>query len=125
MTSIAAPSDVSGPAGPSGRRRRVEAIVAPAIASGVMVALSLPPFGFWPLAPLGFACLARALSVPSVAGRAGRRAATGAVFGLGQYAIGLWWVTEFHWAGFAALVFLGMGFTAAAGALVPGRMAGA
>ncbi len=40
----------------------------------------------------------------------------GAAVGLGQYAIGLWWVTEFNGAGYVALVALAMAFTAGAGA---------
>jgi apolipoprotein N-acyltransferase len=69
--------------------------------SGVLVALSLPPFGLWVLAPVGFAGLAVVLAQPAVGLRARRRALAGGAFGLGQYTIGLWWVTEFHWAGYA------------------------
>jgi apolipoprotein N-acyltransferase len=86
--------------------------------SGVLVALSLPPFGLWVLAPVGFAGLAVVLAQPAVGLRARRRALAGGAFGLGQYTIGLWWVTEFHWAGYVALVLLGLAYAALIGVLV-------
>ena len=82
------------------------------------MALSLPPFGFWVLAPVGFAGLALALAHPAVGRWLRRRVLVGGAFGLGQYAIGLWWVTEFHWAGYVALVVLGLAFAALTGVLV-------
>lgn len=72
-------------------------------ACGVLVALSVPPFGFWPLAWLGFAGVAFMLPGSSL----GRRAVIGAGFGLGQYVIGLAWVSEFSIAGCVALMLLG------------------
>jgi apolipoprotein N-acyltransferase len=88
------------------------------VACGALVALSLPPFGFWILAPAGFGGLATLLGRPAVAPSPGRRALAGAGLALGQYAIGLWWVTEFHWAGYAALLALGLGFGALLGLLI-------
>jgi apolipoprotein N-acyltransferase len=95
----------------------IPAAVGAAAAAGLAVALSLPPFGWWPLAIVGVAALAALLP-----GRtAGRRAVLGAAFGLGQFAIGLWWVTEFNVGGYVALVLLAMVATALAGAVVPAR----
>jgi apolipoprotein N-acyltransferase len=94
------------------------------------VALSLPPFGWWPLGVAGLAGFSgllaasarRAAGLPISRGRAIRaRAAIGAGVGVGQYAIGLWWATGFNAAGYVALVGHGALCTAAAGALVPAR----
>jgi apolipoprotein N-acyltransferase len=83
----------------------------------VAIALSLPPFGWWPLGVVGLAALATVLH------RRPRRhrAALGAALGLGQYAIGLWWVTEFNVGGYVALLVLSMAFTAAAAVAVTSR----
>jgi apolipoprotein N-acyltransferase len=83
----------------------------------------LPPFGWWPLGVLGFGGFA-ALLHPAVAGAKGparSRLAVGAGVGLGQYALGLWWVTEFNSAGYVALVLHGTLLTAVAALLVPTR----
>jgi apolipoprotein N-acyltransferase len=70
--------------------------------------LSIPPFGWWPLAWLGIAGLAYLLP-----GRPLRdRAALGAGAGLGQYVIGLWWVHEFSIPGSMALMLLSAAFVA-------------
>jgi len=91
--------------------------VALAIGGGVAVALSLPPFGWWPLAVAGLAVLASLLHRR----RLTDRAVLAGAFGLGQYVIGLWWVIEFNAGGFVALLLLGMLFTAAAGVAVTSR----
>jgi apolipoprotein N-acyltransferase len=83
----------------------------------VAIALSLPPFGWWPLGVVGLGALATVLYDRP----AGRRATLGAALGFGQYAIGLWWVTEFNVGGYVALLVLSMVFTAAAGAVVGSR----
>jgi apolipoprotein N-acyltransferase len=90
-----------------------------AVLSGLTIALSLPPFGWWPLGPIGVAGWAYLLSRPHVAARVRSRAAVGAGAGLGQYAVGLWWATEFHAAGYVLLVLIGLAFTAVASAAVP------
>jgi apolipoprotein N-acyltransferase len=79
------------------------------------VALSLPPFGWWPLAFAGFGALAVALGDQPVR----RRLLIGAAFGLGQFTIGLWWMGEFNLAGSAAVVALQAVFLALAAALAP------
>jgi apolipoprotein N-acyltransferase len=88
-----------------------------AVVAGVAIALSLPPFGWWPLGVAGLAAFAALLYRRGP----GRRAMVGAAVGLGQYAIGLWWVTEFNGAGFVVLLLLAMAGTAAAAALVVSR----
>ena len=90
------------------------------LVAGASVALSLPPFGWWPLGVVGFAALACLLEHRS----ARSRAVIGGATGLSQYAIGLWWVTEFNAAGYLALVLMAMATTALAAALVPARRRG-
>lgn len=93
--------------------------VAAGLGCGVLVALSLPPFGWWPLAWLGVA--GATLTLVGLPIRS--RLAVGAAFGLGQYTIGIWWVHEFSIPGYVALVVLSAVFTTAAFALVPaGRL---
>jgi apolipoprotein N-acyltransferase len=94
-----------------------------AVASGLLIAFSLPPFGWWPLGVVGMAGFAGLLRlVGSRSTRGGRaRAAIGAGVGLGQYVLGLWWVIEFNAAGYVALVVHGVALVALAGALVPAR----
>ena len=90
-----------------------------AVGCGVLVALSVPPFGFWPLAWLGVAGVA--LLLPGAPLPA--RLRLGAGFGLGQYVIGLWWVHEFSVPGYVGLVVLSALFATAAVGVVPtGRM---
>ena len=88
---------------------------------GILVGLSVPPFGWWFLAWIGFAGLASILP-----GRpAKQRVAIGFGVGLGQYVLGLWWVHEFSVPGWIALMILSALFTTAAVALVPtGRRRG-
>jgi apolipoprotein N-acyltransferase len=85
-----------------------------AAGAGVAVALSLPPFGWWPLAIVGLAVVASIL----YRRRAAERALVAGAFGCGQYVIGLWWVIEFNAAGFVALLVLATLLTAGAGAVV-------
>lgn len=81
------------------------------------MSLSVPPFSLWPLAWVGLAGLCLLLVGQHLAGRA----ALGMAAGLGQYALAVWWVTEFQSVGYVALVVLSALFTAAACALVPAR----
>ena len=57
-----------------------------------MAALSLPPWGWWPLGLAGAALLGGFISeLPTPA-----RLVTGAAFGVGLFTPGLWWMSEFH-----------------------------
>ena len=85
------------------------------LACGVLIALSVPPFGFWPLAWLGFAGMALMLPGRSAA----MRCAIGVGAGLGQYVIGLAWVSEFSIPGCVALIVLGALFVGATLLIVP------
>jgi apolipoprotein N-acyltransferase len=106
------------------------------VASGALSALSLPPFGWWPLGPLGLAGFAALLAstarspwwsdrpAPALPGRwpaMRARATIGAGVGVGCYVIGLWWVTEFNAFGYVALVAHGAAAMALAAAMVPAR----
>ncbi|MBV9660437.1 MAG: apolipoprotein N-acyltransferase [Acidimicrobiales bacterium] len=84
-------------------QRRAVAGVVVGLLGGVLVALSLPPFGWWPLAWVGFAAIAGFL--PGASPKAA--AATGAGLGFGQFVIGCYWVQEFSIAGYVALVLVG------------------
>jgi apolipoprotein N-acyltransferase len=83
--------------------------------AGVLVALSLPPFGLWPLALIGAALLVRSLAGASL----GRRAACGMLAGVGQFTIGLAWALKFTFIGYLALVVLEAAFFAFACLFVP------
>ena len=96
---------------------RVADAVLPA-AGGVLVASSLPPWGWWPLAWVGYALLAWRLAGSGWR----RRAVAGAAFGLGMFLPGLWWVGEFNVLGAAVLmVFETLFLVAAAVAVTGGR----
>jgi len=85
---------------------------------GLIAAASLPPFGFWPMGPLGVALLLLALEDHAWS----RRTATGMAFGLGLLVPGLWWAQHFNWYGAVALMVIeALFFAAAAAAITPGR----
>jgi apolipoprotein N-acyltransferase len=85
------------------------------VVCGALVALSEPPFGWWPLGWLGFAGIA--FWLPGL--RWGARLALGFGAGLGQYVIGLWWVQEFSIPGCVALMIVSALFVAAAVLVTP------
>ena len=58
---------------------------------GVLTALSVPPFGWWVLGPIGLAILCDRLGGQSWRGRIAR----GIAFGAGLYGVGLAWAFEF------------------------------
>lgn len=90
-------------------------IVVPSVGAGGLVALSIPPWAFWPLAFAGIALLAWRLDGLSV----GRRAWVGLLFGFGLFGPTLFWISEFHAVGYVLLLMLEGSFFAAAAALVP------
>jgi apolipoprotein N-acyltransferase len=87
----------------------------PALVAGGLLALSLPPWGWWPLGPAGAALLYWRL--------AGQRARTrmwaGWLAGLGCYGPGLMWSRAFNWYGAALLIVLEALFFAAAALCTP------
>jgi apolipoprotein N-acyltransferase len=98
-----------------GAMRRLIPIILPGLAAGVLLAFSLPPWGFWPLGPIGFAVLAWRLADLG----ATRRLLAGAAVGVGQFAIGIYWITEFQAVGFVALLVLETSFVALATLVTP------
>jgi apolipoprotein N-acyltransferase len=104
-------------------------VAAPALAllGGVLVALSLPPWGFWPLSFVGV--MVFALSLGDAPGR-GARFARGMLFGAGWMFVGMGWMVQLTVAGYlaAAVAFASWHGVAAAAAptgrgRVPGRAA--
>jgi apolipoprotein N-acyltransferase len=92
-------------------------VLLPALAAGVLLALSLPPFGLWPSAFIGAALLywrIRGLGL-------GARVLAGWVAGIGCFAIGLFWAENFTWYGAVVLVLVESLTTGIACALTPPR----
>jgi len=87
-----------------------------AVAAGVVLALSIPPFGFWPLAFVGTA----ALYALVLGQRARTRFWLGWTCGVGMFAIAMNWSTNFSDPGYVALtVFEALAFGLAALAVPP------
>jgi apolipoprotein N-acyltransferase len=92
-------------------------VVAPSLAAGVLLALSVPPFGVWPSAFVGAALLywrLRGLRLRA-------RLLAGWVAGLGCFAISLYWSRSFNWYGAVVLVIIESVPMALAGAATPPR----
>jgi len=87
-----------------------------ALVGGVLVALSLPPWGLWWLAPVGYGLFAGALRRAS--GWRGRTL-DGAAFGVGCFVVGLYWLGEFTIPGAVIAVALSALMYAVGAALVP------
>jgi apolipoprotein N-acyltransferase len=97
------------------RRGRV---AVPSVAAGLLLALSLPPWGWWPLGLVGAALFYWRLS--DLALRA--RIWSGWLAGLGCLALGLAWARDFNWYGALVLVLIeALFFAAAAGCTPPDR----
>jgi apolipoprotein N-acyltransferase len=96
-------------------RPALAAVVLPSLAAGVLLTLSVPPSGFWPLAIAGFAVLYWRLGGLDLRGRI----IAGAAAGLGLFGPGIFWITDFQAVGYVALVVLELSFVALAGALTP------
>ncbi len=88
-----------------------------ALAAGLVIALSVPPAGFWPLGIAGVGVIGALLE--GCAAR--RRALIGFLGGLGLYAVTISWFTEFNFAGGVASMIAEAAFIAAAAAVTPGR----
>lgn len=92
-----------------------------ALAAGLLVAASLPPWGWWPLAFVGIALFQVTVTG---AGRKRDRFLTGFAFGLGWLATGMLWMWQLTVPGYIAA---GLIFAAAHGTaeltVVPGRWA--
>ena len=86
--------------------------------AGLLLALSVPPWGWWPLAFVAFALLSRKLDEPSRRARGLR----GAAFALGWFLPSVFWMVDFTLPGFAVVLLLWSFFWAlAAIACPPGR----
>jgi apolipoprotein N-acyltransferase len=97
------------------RRGRV---VVPSVAAGVLLALSLPPWGWWPLGMAGAGLLYWRLAGLGLR----TRVWSGWLAGLGCYAIGLFWARAFNWYGAVVLILVeALSFAAAAALTPPGR----
>jgi apolipoprotein N-acyltransferase len=86
-----------------------------ALGAGALVAAALPPWGWWPLAIAGVACLDALLAGQP----APRRAARGALFGIGWLAPGMGWMWFLTAPGYAVAVAMFSTFVALALLLVP------
>ena len=90
-------------------------IAVPSLAAGVLLALSLPPWGWWPLGLIGAGLLYWRLG--GLSWRA--RVWSGWLAGLGCYAIGLFWARAFNWYGAVVLILAEALFFAAAALATP------
>jgi apolipoprotein N-acyltransferase len=97
-------------------RRVNPAAGAAALGAGALVALSLPPWGWWPLAFVGIALLDRLIADR----RAGSRAARTWLFGLGWMLPGLGWMWFLSAPGYVVASAVYAGYLAAAAAGSPG-----
>lgn len=96
------------------RRGRV---AVPSVVAGVLLALSLPPWGWWPLGLAGAAVLYWRLAGL----RLRTRLWSGWLAGLGCNVIGLAWARSFNWYGAVVLVLIESLSFGAAAALTPPR----
>ncbi len=87
----------------------------PSLAAGVLLALSLPPWGWWPLGLAGAGLLYWRLAGL----RARERLWSGWLAGVGCYAPGLGWARTFNWYGALVLIALEALSFAAAAVLTP------
>lgn len=79
---------------------RLGRVLAPSLVGGLLLAFSLPPWGWWPLAFVGAAIVFwRLAGLPWHA-----RLLAGWAAGLGCFVPGLWWAASFNWYGAAVLM---------------------
>jgi apolipoprotein N-acyltransferase len=100
---------------PTGERRPWGRVALPALAAGLLLALSLPPWGFWPLGLVGAGLLYWRLAGL----RLRARLWAGWMAGLGCYVPGLMWARAFNWYGAVVLMALEALAVAAAAGLTP------
>jgi apolipoprotein N-acyltransferase len=85
------------------------------VGAGILLALSLPPWGWWPLAFVGSGLLFWRLHHLSLRWRL----LSGWCAGLGCYGLGLFWARSFNWYGALALIVLEAFSMAAAAMMTP------
>lgn len=101
----------------AGRGVRRGGVALPALVAGLLLAFSLPPWRWWPLAFCGAAVLYwRLVGLPLRT-----RMLAGWLAGLGCFVPGLWWAGAFNWYGAVVLMVVEALSTAVAAALVPSR----
>ena len=83
-----------------GQRPGRGSVAVPSLVAGALLALSLPPWGWWPLGPLGAGLIYWRLGALS----ARSRAWSGWLTGIGCFGIGLAWARAFNWYGALVLV---------------------
>jgi apolipoprotein N-acyltransferase len=76
--------------------------------AGFLVAMALPPWGFWPLAPIGIAILASLLRVDPR-----QRAMRGFAFGISLFALGCAWMFQLTAPGYVVVILLYSSMSAA------------
>jgi apolipoprotein N-acyltransferase len=96
---------------------RLGRVVAPSLLGGLLLAFSLPPWGWWPLAFAGAAVVFWRLA--GLSWRA--RLLAGWAAGLGCFVPGLWWSASFNWYGAAVLMVVEAFSIAIAALAVPPR----
>ncbi|MEM8621111.1 MAG: apolipoprotein N-acyltransferase [Actinomycetota bacterium] len=109
------------------RRQTRLARLALALGAGALVALSMPPWGWWPLSFVGIAAFGIAQStVPVCDGVSGRRgrAATGYAFGAGWMFLGMGWMVQLTAPGYLVAGAVFAAYHAVAASIAPsGRWA--
>src|SRR5207302_6646301 len=104
-----------GPARPFAPRFRRGRVLVPSLLAGVLVALSVPPWGAWPLGPAGLGLLAwRLTGLP-----ARTRVVAGLAAGFAWYMATLAWMAQFNLAGGFLAAVVEAGFVALACAAMP------
>jgi len=114
---------MSGPGGRTGGQAGARPL-ATALAGGLLLAASLPPWpsstGAWPLGLIGAALLFTSLDGRTVR----QRVACGMVAGIGLYLPALWWLHDFSLPGYLAVTLLETAILAAGLTLVPATAGG-
>jgi apolipoprotein N-acyltransferase len=104
--------------GPTSGRSFLDRVSRPALAlgAGVLVALSLPPWGFWPLAIIGVACFEVALGATPTRRE---RFLFGWLFGAGWMFLGMGWMIQLTGPGYVAASAIFAGYHSVAAAIAP------